>query len=103
MTRIFVLFNLKVGTDKGIYENWARNSDAPSVNDLPSVNNFTVHRATGVLGSEAPSPFDYIEILDVSSMDGLFADISTDAMQAISSQFEEFADEPHFIVTEALA
>jgi len=103
MTRIVVLFNLKADADRVAYEEWAKSADLPTVNGLPSVENFTVHRATGLLGSEAPSPYEYVEILDVTSMDGLVADISTDAMQAIAAQFQKFADGPQFIVTEDLA
>ncbi len=102
MPRIIVLFKLKDGTDRDAYEDWARNSDVPTVTNLPSVDGFTVHRATGLLGSDAPSPYQYVEVLDVSSMDGLFADISTEAMQAIAAQFQSFADNPQFIVTEDL-
>lgn len=103
MPRIVVLFNLKPGTDRAEYEAWARATDAPTVNALPSVDRFTVHRATGLLGSETPAPYEYIEVLDVASMDGLFADIGTEAMQAIAAQFQAFADNAQFIVTEDLA
>ena len=99
MPRIIVLFNLKADADQNAYEDWARNSDLPTVNNLSSVSGFTVHRATGLLGSDAPSPYQYIEVLDVTSMDGLFADISTDAMKEIAAQFQSFADNPQFIVT----
>lgn len=102
MTRIVVLFNLKADADRSAYENWARTADTPTVNALPSVSSFTVHRAIGLLGSDTPSPYEYIEVLDVTSMDGLFEDIATDAMQAIATQFQEFADNPTFIVTEDL-
>lgn len=102
MTRIVVIFNLKADTDRSAYENWARTADTPTVNALASVSNFSVHRATGLLGSDTPSPYEYIEVLDVTSMEGLFEDISTDVMQAIAAQFQEFADNPTFIVTEDL-
>ncbi len=103
MPRIVVLFNLKPDADASAYEDWARNADIPTVNGLPSVSGFTVHRSTGLLGSDAPSPYQYVEILDVTSMDRLFQDISTEAMQAIAAQFRDFADNPQFIVTEDLA
>jgi hypothetical protein len=103
MTRIIVLFNLKADADRSAYENWAKTVDRPTVNGLPSVDGFTVHRSTGLLGSDSPAPFDYVEVLDVGSMDGLMTDISTEAMQAIARQFQGFADNPQFIVTEQIA
>jgi REDY-like protein HapK len=103
MTRIVVLFRLKADTDRAAYEAWAKNVDAPTVNGLSSVERFTVHRCTGLLGSDSPAPYDYVEVLDVRSMEGLIADISTEAMGAIAAQFQAFADNPTFILTERLA
>lgn len=54
--RIVCLFNLKPGADAAVYEAWARGTDIPGVNALASVRNFTVHRATGVFGSDAGRP-----------------------------------------------
>ena len=102
MIRIVVLFRLKAETDRAAYEGWAQNVDLPTVNGLPSVERFTVHRCTGLRGSDAAAPYD-VEVLDVHSMDGLVADISTEAMGAIAAQFQAFADNPMFILTEALA
>jgi hypothetical protein len=102
MPRIVVLFSLREGVDRAAYEDWARTADIPTVNALGSVASFTVHRSTGLLGSDAAAPYDYIEVLDVTDMDGLFADISTEAMQAISAAFQQFAENPQFIVTEDL-
>ena len=102
MIRIIVLFNLKSETNRLTYENWAKSVDSPTVKALSSVKGFSIHRAKSLLGSDLPSPFEFIEILDVSSIDSLLLDISTEAMQSISAQFQEFADNPKFIVTEAL-
>ena len=103
MPRIIVLFNLKPDADAAEYESWSMSKDAPTVRGLSSVEGFTVHRATGLLGSEAPAPYAYVEVLDVSSMDGLIQDISTDVMQSIAAEFQRFAADPQFIVTEFLA
>jgi REDY-like protein HapK len=100
--RIIVLFKLKAGADIAAYEKWATRIDRPAVNALPSVDNFTVHRATGLFGSDAPSPYDYIEIIDIKGMDGFVADISSEAFQAIAAPFRDFADNPQFILTEDL-
>ena len=100
--RIIVLFNLKPGTDKVAYEKWAREVDIPGVNALGSVDKFTTHRATGMFGSDAPSPYQYIEVIDIKRMDGFVGDISTEAFQAAAAPFRDFADNPHFILTEDL-
>lgn len=102
MAHVIVLFNLKEGADRGAYEEWARTRDLPTVNALPSVNSFRVFAAAGLLGG-GESPYAFVEVLDVKDMDGLLADISTDSMQSIASEFTQFADNPTFIVVDELA
>jgi hypothetical protein len=102
MTTIVVLFNLKAGKSKSDYEAWAKATDLPTVNSLKSVDSFKVFRASGLLGSGASSPYQYIETLEINDMDGLFADIGGPVMQKVAAQFQVFADNPIFIVTEPL-
>ena len=100
--RIIVLFNLKEGVDPAAYEAWARRSDIPGVNGLGSVNRFTVHKATGLFGSDAAAPYQYVEVIDIAGMDGFVADISTPEFQAMAAPFQQFADNPQLILTENL-
>lgn len=100
--RIVVFFNLKEGADHAAYEAWAKDSDIPGINALKSVDRFTVHRATGLFGSDAPSPYEYVEIIDIKSLDGFVDDVSTEALQAVAAPFQDFADNPQFIMTEDL-
>lgn len=100
--RIICLFNLKPGVDPADYEAWARGSDIPGVNALQSVKGFTVHRATGLFGSETPSPYAYIEVIDIHGLDGFVADVTTPEFQAMAAPFQQFADNPQFILTEDL-
>ncbi len=103
MKRIVVLFNLKPGVDVAEYEQWARSTDLPIVNDLPSVDRFTVHKAAGLLGKDEPSPYAYVEILDVNDMATFGADVATDTMRKVAGEFQGFADAPLFILTDSLA
>lgn len=100
--RIVCLFNLKPGVSVEAYETWARETDMPGVNALGSVAKFTTHRATGLFGSDAKSPYEYIEIIDIHNLDGFVADVSDPAFQAIAAPFRDFADNPQFILTEDL-
>ena len=100
--RIVVLFNLKEGASRADYEAWARGTDIPGVNALGSVARFTVHRATGLFGSGAPSPYDYIEVIDIHAMDAFVADVSDPEFQKVAAAFGQFADNPQFILTEDL-
>jgi hypothetical protein len=98
VTCIIVLVNLKPGKNSADYEQWARETDLPTVNALPSVDRFDLFRATGLL-TGGKSPYDYVEIIDLSDMDKFVTDTSNDTMAAIAAEFQEWAD-PIFIVTE---
>ncbi|CAM3163854.1 REDY-like protein HapK [Sphingomonas antarctica] len=100
--RIVVLFNLKSGLDAAVYEAWARGSDIPGVNALGSVAKFTVHKATGLFGSDAKPPYEYVEIIDIHGMDPFVADVSDPKFQKVAAAFGDFADNPQFILTEDL-
>ena len=101
--RIIVLFNLKPGVAAADYEAWARTRDIPGVRSLPSIDDFTVLRATGLLGGTAKAPYDYVEIIDVADMDGFWTDVATDASRAVAAEMRDFVDgEPIFMTTEEL-
>lgn len=100
--RIICLFNLKEGASAVDYEAWARGTDIPGVNALGSVNSFTVHRATGLFGSDAKAPYDYIEVIDIHGMDAFVADVTDPEFQKVAAAFGEFTDNPTFILTEDL-
>jgi hypothetical protein len=100
--RIVCLFNLKPGVSPADYEAWARGTDIPGVNALSSVRSFTVHRATGLFGSDAKPPYEYVEIIDIHGMDPFVAEVSTEAFQKAAAKFQDYADNPQFILTEDL-
>jgi hypothetical protein len=103
MATIVVLFNLRPGASVEQYEAWARATDLPTVNALPSVERFEVLRAKGLLSGAGEVPYRYVEVLRVASVDALKADIGASPVMAeVARQFREFADAPLFIVTDPL-
>jgi hypothetical protein len=101
MQTIVVLFNLKPGVSAEAYEAWARSTDLPIVNALPSIDRFEVLKTTGLLGGGV-APYQYVELLRFESLDNLFADIGTPTMQRVAGEFQNFADNPLFLTTSAL-
>jgi hypothetical protein len=101
VSTIIVLFNLRPGVSAEAYERWARATDLPVVNGLPSVSSFEVLKASGLLGG-GPTPYEYIEILRLRDPAGLARDVATEAMKRVAGEFRQFADQPLFINTEAL-
>jgi hypothetical protein len=101
VTTIIVLFNLKDAGRAAAYEAWATAFDMPAVRKLPSVGSFEVLRSASVLGG-GTSPYQYFEIFRVEDMKQFGEDIATEAVQKMAVQFNAFADNPVFVVTEAL-
>ena len=101
MTSVVVVFNLKAGVDPARYEAWARQTDLPNVKALASVRDFRVLRVASLM-SGAAAPYQYVEIIDLNSLDGLRADVKSEIMQRVAREFREFADAPQFMVAEQL-
>jgi hypothetical protein len=101
MPKIVVLFNLKPGVAVADYEKFARETDLPIVNALPSINRFEALKATGTLGGAA-SPYQYIEVIDVKDMGQFGKDVATEQMRKVAGAFRELADNPQFILAENL-
>ena len=103
MSALVVLFNLKNEAAKDAYEHWAKTTDVPTVKNLSSVNDFRVYRMGNLMGTEEKGPYQYCEIIDVNDMEKLGAEVGTEIMQKVAAEFQEFADNPIFIVSEQFA
>jgi len=103
MAALVVLFNLKDEASVEAYEKWAQTTDVPTVKGLVSVNDFKVYRLGNLMGTEEPSPYQYCEIIDVNDMSKLGEEVSSETMQRVAAEFQEFADNPTFIVSEQFA
>ena len=97
--RIIVLFNLRPGISEADYEDWAKRTDIPVVNKLASIKNFTVHKASSVMGSDQKAPYQYIEVVDVLDRDQFSKDVATETMKKVAAEFQALADNPTFIMT----
>lgn len=102
MNTVIVLFNLKPGASHDDYERWARERDLPTVNALASVDSFEVLRSSGLLIGEGKPPYDYVEIIRIPDMEAFGSELSAPAAQAGAAQFQQFADNPLFILTQSL-
>lgn len=100
MKNIIVLFNLKADANVETYEIWANSTDLPIVNNLVSIDKFEVFKATGLLGSDDPAPYQYVELLCINDFDKFGEEIGTDTMKKVAAEFQTFADSPMFITLE---
>lgn len=102
MTTIIVFFNLKDGVEPSDYEKWAQSTDLPIVRNLDSTKSFSVFRSSGLLGSDEKAPFQYVEIIEVGDMTRFGEEVASETMQKVSSEFQEYADGPLFLMTESI-
>ena len=100
MSTLIVLFNLKAGSDAQSYEEWAKATDLPIVRQLKSVDRFDVFRTQGLFGTDAPAPYQYVEIIDISDLDGFGQEVASDTMRRVAGEFQAIADNPVFMLTE---
>ncbi len=97
MDCVIVLFNLKEGADQAEYQAWARRRDLVEVNRLPSVDRFRVLRSVGLLGGAGGPPFQYVEVIDLNSMEKFGEDLQSAEAGELAEEFRRFASDPVFI------
>ena len=102
MNTVIVLFNLKPEASQADYERWAREQDLPVVNGLASVDRFEVLRSAGLLIGVGKPPYQYVEIIRVPDMAAFAADLAGPEAQSGAAQFQQFADNPLFILAESI-
>lgn len=103
MVKVIVLFNLKADASRADYEAWAQDRDAPTVTGLGSVDDFQVFRTTGLLGSDDPAPYQYVELIDVNDMTAFGGDVASAVMQEVGAEFQAFAESITFMLAERSA
>ena len=97
MDCVIVLFNLKENADPAEYQAWARTRDLVEVNRLPSVDRFRVLRSVGLLGGSQEPPYQYVEVIDLNSMEQFGEDIQSAVVGKLAGEFGQFAANPVFI------
>jgi len=99
---LIVLFNLKKGVKAEEYEDFARHIDSPTIKKLNSNKGFTILKGLNLFGTNEPSPYQFIEIMVITSFEELAEDIMQSHVQAMLGKFMEFADDPQLIVTQKI-
>jgi len=66
--RVFFLNRLHEGADPEQYEAWIRRVDYPIARAQGAITSYTVTRIDGTLGGEGESPYDYLEVIEISDL-----------------------------------
>lgn len=99
---LIVLFNLKAGVSEQEYELFAKNIDFPTIKSLSSTISFSILKGLSLFGSNEKSPYQYIEIMEVSDFKDLEENLKLEVVQIMLNKFMQFAENPKLITTQKL-
>ena len=93
--RVFFLNKLRDGVDPQEYEDWIRRVDYPVARAQGAIASYTVTRIEGTLSGEGESPYEYLEVIEITDLD---------AYRALGSlpEFEQLLQEWSQYVAEAV-
>ena len=92
MPTMIVLVNLKEGVSPEEYERWIIESYAPATKALPSVEDWRDYRVSGLLGSLARPPYQYVVTLESNVPEQLRWDMASEEVQRLFSELHELAE-----------
>jgi hypothetical protein len=67
--RVFFLNRLREGAEPAEYEAWIRRVDYPVARAQGAIRSYTVTRIEGTLSGEGDSPYDYLEVIEITDLD----------------------------------
>lgn len=102
MHHLIVLFNLQSDAEINAYENWAKTTDLPTVKGLSNCAGFDLYKTMGLLGKDEPAPYQYVEHIRISDLDGFGSETQSETMQKVARAFRAFADQPVFMLCEQI-
>jgi len=102
MPKLIVLFNLQKGAKKREYEKWVKTTDLPTVRNLSSIDDFRLYKMKSVMGADGKPPYQYCEIIEINDMEKFGSDIGTRKMKKVAKEFQAFADNPIFIMSDEI-
>ena len=92
MPTMIVLVNLKEGVSPEEYERWIIESYVPAAKALPSVEDWRDYRVSGLLGSLARPPYQYVVTLEIKDPEQLRRDMAREEMKRLFSELHELAE-----------
>lgn len=73
------------------YERWILESHAPAAKVLPSVRDWRDYRVSGLLGSDAVPPHQYVVTVEINDLEQLGRDMAGEEMRGLLSTLHRFA------------
>jgi hypothetical protein len=101
--RVFFLNRLHPGTDPAEYEDWIRRVDYPIARAQGAILAYTVTRIAGTLSGEGTSPYDYLEVIDITDLDAYRALGAKPEFQQLLAEWSQYVAEAVMVHGEEIA
>ncbi len=99
MKQLIITYRLKSDTTAAQFENWVKTTDQPTMRGLKRVSRFQTFRSEKLLLGEGSPSFDYIEIFDISDLDGFVSeDMAGAVVQKIIGEFMPQVENVEFVI-----
>lgn len=91
--RVFFLNRLREDADRGEYEAWIRRVDYPVARAQGAIASYTVTRVEGTLSGEGESPYDYLEVIEITDLEAYRALGSLPEFQQLLAEWSQYVAE----------
>ena len=91
--RVFFLNRLREGVDADEYESWIRRVDYPIARAQGAITSYTVTRIEGTLAGSGESPYDYLEVIEITDLEAYRALGSLPEFEQLLQEWSQFVAE----------
>jgi hypothetical protein len=88
--RVFFLNTLKDGVDVAAYEDWVRRRDYPVARAQPAISSYVVTRLDGHVVEGTGLPCQYLEVIEVTSIEEYRAGLDAPELAALLDEWREY-------------
>jgi len=82
----FLISTLQAGVEPAEYERWVRERDYPWVRARPNYRTYTVHRIRRPIDGAADAPWQYLERIEVESLEQHDRDLASPEGEALRAE-----------------
>ena len=100
--RVFFLNRLREGAEPAEYEAWIRRVDYPVARAQGAITSYTVTRIEGMLSGEGDSPYDYLEVIEVTDLESYRALGELPEFQQLLQEWSQYVAEAVMIHGEVI-
>jgi hypothetical protein len=101
--RVFFLNTLREGIDPAAYEEWVRTVDYPVARRQAAIDSYVVTRLDGHVTGEGPLPCQYLEVIEVTSVEDYRTSLGGNAeLEALLQEWSQFVGDSVIVYGEVI-